>query len=280
MKWNIVSDSSCDLFARDITDEQVDFSTIPFTIHLDEEVYTDDESLDVDDLVERMERCASAPRTSCPAPGLWAEAFERAKVNFAITISGALSASQSSAQTGRKLALEQDPDKHILVLDSHSTGPGLAMCIEHLRDWAHEGLSFEAVSERAASFLEHQHTVFALSSFNNLVRNGRMNRIIGFIAHKLGMWGIGIGGPIGEIQIKGTARGPAKAITMILEELRSKGYTGGELAISHCQNEGMALRLRERIQELWANAPVTIRRTRGLDSFYAERGGVIVAFIS
>ena len=280
MRWSIVSDTACDLFRRDITGEELEFTTIPFSIQLDDEVIVDDEDTDTAALVEKMERCIGVPRTACPAPGAFAEAFRKAKYSVAITISGALSASQRSAQTARDIVLEEDPAKSILVLDSRSTGPGMAMCIEKLRDWINDGHSFESVSEKATAFLNQTHTVFALSSFNNLVKNGRMNRIVGFIAHKLGMWGIGIGGKQGEIHIKGTTRGPKGAVTMILEEMISRSYAGGEVAISHCQNERMAEKLREHILERWEKAHVSVRATRALDSFYAERGGVIVAFIS
>lgn len=280
MKWSIVADTSCDLFRHDIANDQVDFVTVPFSIHIGEDVYIDDESLDPAVLVDQMEKCREVPHTACPAPGLWADAFKKAENSVAITISGALSASLHSAQNAKKMVLEEDGARNVLVLDSKSTGPGLALCIWKLRSWLCSGGSFESVSEKASAFLSHTHTVFALSSFNNLVKNGRMNRIVGFIAHKLGMWGIGIGGKRGEIQMKGTTRGPAGAISMILEEMSSKSFQGGEVAISHCQNERMAMRLREKILERWSTADVSVLTTRGLDSFYAERGGVIVAFIS
>lgn len=41
--------------------------------------------------------------------------------------------------------------------------------------------------------MKHTHIVFALSSFDNLIKNGRVSRITGFLAGKLGFWGIGIG---------------------------------------------------------------------------------------
>ena len=278
--WMIVSDSSCDLFREDVANDAVDFTTIPFSFQLDDEVLVDDEDLDAAALVDRMERCVRAPRTACPGPGVWAEAFRKADNSVAITISGALSASLRSAQSARDIVREEDAGKSILVLDSKSTGPGLALCIEKLREWITAGRSFEEIGAQAQAFLDRTHTVFALSSFNNLVKNGRMNRIVGFIAHKLGMWGIGIGGKQGEIHIKGTTRGPKGAVTMILEEMISRSYAGGEVAISHCQNERMAEKIREHILERWEKAHVSVRPTRALDSFYAERGGVIVAFIS
>ena len=276
----IVSDTSCDLFREDVANDAVDFTTIPFSFHLDGEELIDDEALDVAALVDRMERCDNAPRTACPSPGVWAEAFRKADRSVAITISGSLSASLRSARAGRDIALEEDADRSVLVLDSRSTGPGLVLCIEKLREWIAAGHSFEEVGKEAQELIDRTHTVFALSSFNNLVRNGRMNRIVGFIAHKLGMWGIGVAGKQGEIRIKGTTRGSAGVVSMIIEEMELNGYRGGEVAISHCQNKPMALRLRDVIHGRWREAPVSIRRTRGLDSFYAERGGVIVAFIA
>ncbi len=277
--WMIVSDSSCDLFREDVANDAVDFTTIPFSFQLDDEVLVDDEDLDAAALVDRMERCVRAPRTACPGPGVWAEAFHKADNSVAITISGALSASLRSAQSARDIVREEDAGKSILVLDSKSTGPGLALCIEKLREWITAGRSFEEIGAQAQAFLDRTHTVFALSSFNNLVKNGRMNRVVGFIAHKLGMWGIGVGRQ-GEIHIKGTTRGPARAVSMILEEMESRGYRGGEVAISHCRNESVVERLRASIRERWEAASVSVRLTRGLDSFYAERGGVIVAFIA
>ena len=55
MKWSIVADTSCDLFRHDIANDQVDFVTIPFSIHIGEDVYIDDESLDPAVLVDQME---------------------------------------------------------------------------------------------------------------------------------------------------------------------------------------------------------------------------------
>nr|MCR5824988.1 DegV family protein [Oscillospiraceae bacterium] len=102
--WRIVADSACDLFQKDVADETADFTTIPFSFQLDETTMTDTEDLDVPTLMDRMERCEKAARTACPSPGDWAAAFAGAKHCVALTISGALSGSLHSAQSGRTLA--------------------------------------------------------------------------------------------------------------------------------------------------------------------------------
>ena len=60
--------------------------------------------------------------------------------------------------------------------------------------------------------------------------------------------------------------------------MQERGYTGGKLAISHCDNQAMAQTLKESILEHWAGAEVKVLPTRGLCSYYAERGGLIVSY--
>ena len=105
-----------------------------------------------------------------------------------------------------------------------------------------------------------------------------MTKFTGFVAKKLGMWGVGIGNEEGRIVMKGKTRGASRVINAIIEDMRERGFRCREIVISHCHNPALAEKLRERVLELWSNAKVTILKTRGLDSFYAERGGLIVAY--
>ncbi|MGX8728278.1 MAG: DegV family protein [Lachnospiraceae bacterium] len=278
MKWNIVADSSCDLFDADLADAEIGFATIPFVIQIGEKEYLDDEELSVPEMLEEMERCKTAARTACPSPALWAEAFQKAQKNIGITISKHLSGSFGSANAARQMLLSENPTKEILLLDSCSTGPELILCIRMLRKWIKEGLDLPEIAKNARIFLDKTNVVFALSSFDNLVKNGRMNRLAGFAARTLGMWGIGIGSELGEIKMKGKTRGAAGALRLIIADMEERGYTGGRMAISHCENEEMARRLRKAIHDKWPEAKVSVHKTRGLDSFYAERGGLIVAY--
>ncbi|MBQ9958236.1 MAG: DegV family protein, partial [Clostridia bacterium] len=112
----------------------------------------------------------------------------------------------------------------------------------------------------------------------NLVKNGRMSRLTGFVARKLGMWGIGIATEQGTISVTGKSRGPEKAISLIIGDMTECGFTGERVVISHCKNEPFAEKLKGAILKKWQNAEISFRETRGLDSFYAERGGIIIAY--
>lgn len=278
MKWKIVADSSCDLRGADCACEEVGFSTVPFFIRIGETEYEDAEGMDVVQMITAMELCDELGSTACPAPMAWADEFREAEQVIAITISKNLSGSFSSAVAGRDLSLTEDPSRRIAVLNSRSTGPALAMCIGHMVEWIKEGKPFEQVTELATDLLRSTKTVFTLSCFDNLVKNGRMSKFTGFVAKKLGMWGIGIGNSEGRIAMKGKTRGVSRVVNAIIEDMHERGFRSREIIISHCQNPALAEKLRERVLEHWSDAKITILKTRGLDSFYAERGGLIVAY--
>ena len=56
------------------------------------------------------------------------------------------------------------------------------------------------------------------------------------------------------------------------------GIVSGKISIGHCQNETAALQLKKMIIEKFKSVTVEIHKFRGLCSFYAEKGGVLVGF--
>jgi len=277
MKWNIVTDSSCDMkqFAPD--DERVDFSSVPFVIRAGNREFIDDEQLDVEAMVKALGEIKEAGRTSCPSPETWLEKFKRAGNVVAVTISGNLSGSFNSACLARDMILEKEPGRKIAVIDSQSAGPELTMIVRKLHSLLDEKLSFEEIAEKLNEFAARTQTIFALTSYDNLVKNGRVSRIAGFVAGKLGMCGIGVAND-GRIDVKSKVRGTQKALRAIIEDMKANAFSHGPVLISHCLNEELALRLKALIHETWDNAQVDIMPTRGLCSFYAEKGGLIVAY--
>ena len=96
MKWNIITDSSCDMFGFDKEHENIVFSSVPFTISVGDENFVDDRNLDVDGMIDSMDACAEASHTACPSPHAWQEKFEQEGNVIAITISSKLSGSYNS----------------------------------------------------------------------------------------------------------------------------------------------------------------------------------------
>ena len=274
--WRIVTDSSCDYLPEGPLPAPV--AKVPFTITIGGRAYVDAPGIDVGAMLSDMEGCPEQSRTACPSPGAWYAEFEKAERVIAITISARLSGSYASAMAARALCLEQNPEKQIFVLDSRSAGSALALYVEKALALIGRGGDFDAVADQLQAYARQRHTIFALSSFGNLVKSGRIGKAAGFIAKKLGIWGIGDGGPEGEIRMRQKTRGAAQVLRSFLENMHADGFSGGEVVISHCQNPELAARLRDKILERWQTAKVRILSTGGLCSYYAERQGLILAY--
>ena len=67
---------------------------------------------------------------------------------------------------------------------------------------------------------------------------------------------------------------PQEAVRLLKEH----GFIGGNVAISHCDNLALAQTLKNSILDIWENTSIEILPTRGLCSYYAERGGLIVSY--
>lgn len=280
MIWNIITDSSCDLRSLNIENpaQNIHYHSVPFIISADNKDFVDDDNIVVEDMVDAMERDDQLSHTSCPAPNAWLELFRREGNVIAITISKELSGSYNSACVAREILLEEQSDKKIAIINSISAGAGLIVAVRRICQNIQRGLSFEETVCQAEKDVLDNRTIFALSSFNNLIKNGRMSPFVGFIAKKLGFWGIGVGTIEGKIEIKSKVRGTKKALSVILNDIHERNRAIGHIVISHCQNYEMAEQLKAEIIKRWNSITVEIHETRGLCSYYAERHGLIVAY--
>ena len=73
-------------------------------------------------------------------------------------------------------------------------------------------------------------------------------------------------------------RGERRSLETLAEDLKREGFRDGKISIGHCRNESAAEQLKELILKKFKNAQIEIHKFRGLCSFYAEKGGVLVGF--
>lgn len=154
MTWKIIADSGCDY--RQLATPAIDttFVSVPLTIQVADQVFVDDASLDIDQMMETMYATAEASKSACPSPDDYLRAFEGAKNIFLVTITGTLSGSHNSAQLAKNIYLEDHPDTKIHVIDSLSAGGEVDLLVEKLNDLIDQGLSFEEVVEAITAYQE------------------------------------------------------------------------------------------------------------------------------
>ena len=273
-QFRIAADSSCNLLALD----GADFVSVPLTIRTDAEEFRDDASLDVDAMVAALRATKGRSYSACPNIAQWEEAFgERGDV-IAFTITSGLSGSYNAACAAKEICRQRDPSRRIHVVDSLSAGPEIALLIEKALSETRAGADFDGVRRAVQEYRERTRLLFALESMHNLAQNGRVNRLVATMAGVLGIRAVGQASAEGALEMLGKARGARRTRQLMLSEMERLGYKGGSARIGHCQNETLALEIRDEIRRRFPAADAQIHPLRGLCSYYAERGGIMLGF--
>lgn len=274
MKIRIVADSSADL--QTIEDRSI--VSVPLKIMMDNAEYIDDETLDVKEMIEELAEYRGRSGSACPGVGEWIDAFGDADWIFGITITSNLSGSYNSAMVAKDTYESEYPERKVYIIDSLSTGPEMKIIVEKLQELIAEGKTFEEICEAIEQYRKKTFLVFCLKSLTNLANNGRVSPAVAKIAGILGIHVIGRASEEGTLEQKDKSRGEKKAILSLVKNMKELGYRGGKVIIDHCLNEEAALQLKALIRKEYQSADVRIGTTKGLCSFYAERGGLLVGF--
>ena len=278
MTWKIVADSGCDY--RQLVSPAIDttFVSVPLKIQVADQLFVDDANLDIDQMMETMYATSEASKSACPSPDDYLLAFEGAKNIFLVTITGTLSGSHNSAQLAKNIYLEDHPDTQIHVIDSLSAGGEVDLLVEKLNDLIDQGLSFEEVVEAITAYQEKTKLLFVLAKVDNLVKNGRLSKLIGTVVGLLNIRMVGEASETGTLELLQKARGPKKSVQAAYDEIIKAGYAGGRIVMAQRNNEKCCQQLSDRIRETFPQADIKILPTSGLCSFYAEDGGLLMGY--
>ena len=274
MRYKIAADSSANL--REM--EGVDFASAPLTIITDERQFVDDEGLDLDDMLSHLASYKGRSGTACPSVGDWLEAFGDAEGVFAVAITSGLSGSYGASLQAKEVYEQTHPGRRVCCLDSLSAGPEPAIICEKLKELISQELDFDEIEKQIREYMTHSHLVFVLKSLNNLARNGRVSPIVAKAVGLLGIRIVGIAGEEGTLQSLHKCRGERSALHASLEEMKKHGYKGGKVRVAQCQNSQGAVAFADLVRESYPFADIRVTHTTGLCSFYAEPGGLMIAY--
>ena len=117
-----------------------------------------------------------------------------------------------------------------------------------------------------------------LKSMKNLANNGRVSPALARILEMLGICIVGKASDEGKLDTTHKCRGENRSFETLIRDLKSYGVSSGKISIAHCENEAGALKLQALIEKEFPEAKSEIHPLRGLCSFYAEKGGILVGF--
>ena len=117
-----------------------------------------------------------------------------------------------------------------------------------------------------------------LKSLKNFAANGRVSPAVAKIAGVLGICIVGKASDAGTLEPTNKCRGESNSLGAFVEHLKEAGLCKGKVRLAHCMNEAAANDLKKRILALLPNVDIKIHACRGLCSYYAEKGGLLVGF--
>ena len=152
----------------------------------------------------------------------------------------------------------------------------MVLLIEKIAELKAQGKSFDEVSSAIVTYQKSLKLYFALQSLHNLAVNGRVNKIIASAIGIMNIRILGTASSVGTIEPVAKCRGDKRVLEKIVEGIRACGYKGGKVRICHVENLELANTIVEKLRESFGDIDLRIVPARGLCSYYAERGGIIL----
>ncbi|MFQ6843393.1 MAG: DegV family protein [Lachnospiraceae bacterium] len=277
MEYVIVMDSCGECTARMKEDERV--ISAPLTLQVDDHIIIDDDTFDQADFLRKVAESPNCPKSACPSPDHYKEAFEKAeKRAYGVTLTAELSGSYNSAMLAKDLVLEERPELQIHIFNSRSASVGETLITEKIQECEEKGMEFSEVVETVENYINTQNTYFVLENLETLRKNGRLSNLKAFVASALKIKPVMGATPEGTIIQLDQARGMNKALVKMVDYIAGAAEDPEQkiLGITHCNCPERAEAVKNAILEKISVKDVILLDTAGVSSMYANDGGVIV----
>lgn len=274
MEYKIITDSCCD-FNKSIKNE-TNITKVPLTINMGVQSFTDDDNFNRDGFILLMKHFKGSFSSACPSPIDFFETFENNKINFVVTLSKNLSGSYQSAIIASEMAKEKGIK--VFVFDSKTASCGILLICLKIRELCEKISDENIIYDKVTKFIDSVNTFFLLETLDNLVKNGRMNKITGTLASLMNIRAVLGSDGNGNIKAFGKARSKEKAKNLLIDTITNNCNSKERLIISHCNNLTMAVELKKYFEDNKLFKDVIITETGGISSMYAGEKGIITAF--
>ncbi len=262
MQFRIVSDSACDFTQEQMAHLEVE--VVPFYIAFTEGEYRKErEEISVFACYEKMvEQPDVFPKTAMPTSEDYLQKFRSILSQgfdvLCFCITSTLSGSVQAAHLARTEALEEFPQRQVVVVDSFCATVEQGLLIEQAAKAAQAGYSVTQTAQWIEDAKRRAHIYFTIGDLRHLQKGGRIGKAIKLAAIALKIK------PLlhlfeGELHPIGIARSRKKALASLLSDLYKQFADGKQsiqdfvFAVGHGydKEEGEAFRIQ--MQEVLAS---------------------------
>ncbi|HEY2982459.1 MAG TPA: DegV family protein [Anaerolineales bacterium] len=251
MKIGIVTDSTCDLPARDVETHAIE--VIPSILIIDAQEYADGQGLSREEFYRRLPEFKRAPTTAAPSIGEFLARYQKLLTAGCEHILSIHAASQLTAIFSTAQQAAEDFPGRVTCIDSGSLSLGLGFQALAAAEAAEDG--FQAALQAVESVRASVRVFAALDTMEYLRRSGRVPAAITLLGGALSLKPlVELAG--GRIKPAGAARTTRQADERLLQLLLDSGKLA-RLAILHT---GAEPRARAFLNELMMRASQAVPR--------------------
>jgi len=232
----IITDTGSDIPYLNGADMGVE--VIELDIRFDDITYDYRNDLDFNKFYSNLTQSKNLPTTSQVTPGQYLDIFEDAKAKgdevLAITISGGLSGTYSSAITAQEMCAYDN----ITVVDSRQCSIALKMMVQHAVKLRDEGKSRAEIEKTMLDLRERVGFIVILDTLTYLKKGGRVPPAMAFIGEMLSMKPIVGLNAEGKVEAIKKARGFEAAKRVFAEQVELTGFDKNwPIYFGYTQNE-------------------------------------------
>lgn len=283
MTIKIITDGAADLPLSFI--EEHDIKVVPLNVSFGEKGFKTGIDIDNKTFYRMMKESTALPKSSCPAPYDFLEAYKEVPEDKAIivfSLSKGLSGTYESALVGMNMLLEEQPNRKITVLNTKTGSCGQILLIDEAVKLINSGAGFDDVIANAQSSIEAMNTLILLDTLENVVKGGRLGKAKAAIANALNIKIILEVSKEGLIEVREKVRGDKKVLRRFIEQIGECGqdFEKKVLTMTHSNCEEKALGLLKEIQDKYNFKETILSEIGPLIGTYAGEGGIVISFKS
>lgn len=222
MKYQIVSDGSCDLPQELVKKKNI--AVVPFYVSFDEKSYKKEkEEISVREFYEEMVQNPKVfPKSSMPSVQDYVDVFmpitERGEAVICICITTKFSGSMQSALNARDVVQETYPEAEITIIDATVNTVLQGIYVLEAVKLKENGVPYEKAVEILEKIKSTGRIFFTVGSIDYLKHGGRIGKLAGITASTLGIKPM-ITLKEGEIFPSGIARGRKSSMIKVVKLL-------------------------------------------------------------
>lgn len=278
-KIKIIVDGSCDL-SNDII-KKFNIDVIGLNVLFGEESFVAGEEIDNDTFYKKMSDSKELPKTSCPSPEKFLEAYncEEEEV-LVLTLSSKLSGTYSSAILARDIFLKEYKSKNIQIIDTMNGSIGFGLLVIRAAKLIQEGKNIEEVISDIEIKKQEVILYGTLETLENAIKGGRVKPLAGKIINSLNFKVIiqvvdGIVKPVDK------ARGESNSLKKLIDYLESniEESKTKTLAIGHANCKEKAIKVKDMVEKKYEFKDVVISEVGSVMGTYTSTGAILISVL-